>query len=358
MARLWTCGLETGDINEAGTTTVAANSTFTVVSSSPTPRVGGSSYCLKFLALATATGGTTKSFALPTAKTDVWVRTALFVHNTGSTSVIVFLRANDAAGGGQTCLTYSLSDGLLRAHNSGNSSGILQAASSVAVTLDSWHVIEWHVQITSTTLGTTEVWLDGTQVINFSGDNTQTTTPNVLTIEVGNCFTIASATGVYLAFDDIAINDTTGAINNGRPGDGRVVLLTPSGAGSSTQLNRAGTDSGANWSQVEELPPSMTDYVTSSTAANRDLYAMTDVVGTPLGINVVEELVLARKSNTGAASVGATIKSGATINEATAVALPFPTESYVTGRWETDPNTGAAWTLSAVNAIEAGVTVR
>ena len=33
-------------------------------------------------------------------------------------------------------------------------------------------------------------------------------------------------------------------------------------------------------------------------------------------------------------------------------------QGYVTSRWEVDPNTSTAWTVAAINALEAGATVR
>jgi hypothetical protein len=219
-------------------------------------------------------------------------------------------------------------------------------------------VLDWRAQITSTTVGITEVWLDGNRIINFSGDNTGTGTPNVQFLLLGHCSgTPANGTNAYFGFDDIAVNDTAGTANNGRAQDGRVVLLLPNGAGSSTQLTRGGTDTGANFSQVNELPPAMAQYVGSNTVGNRDLYTLADVAVAVQSINVVEAILLAQNSDAGGGSIAPTIKSGATVNEVTAIGLST-SPGYVVGRWETDPNTSAAWTISAVNAAEAGATVR
>jgi hypothetical protein len=99
--------------------------------------------------------------------------------------------------------------------------------------------------------------------------------------------------------------------------------------------------------------------VGSATVGQRDLYALTDVPGgVSVGsINVVEAIALAHLSDAGSGSMGLTVKSGATINEASAQALAVSPD-YYRARWEVDPNTGAAWTLAAVNAAEAGATVR
>ena len=358
MTRLLTCGYETGDAAEAGASTVAANHTLTVVNTTPTPRAGA--YCMKVaVASSTILNATHKTFTLPAAKTDVWVRFAIFIHNVSATGEVLIAATQDAGGSAQNCLTWDATSNVIRARLNNVVSGTLLQASSATLPVDTWHVIDWRVQITSTTAGTVEVWLDGNQIINFSGDNTQSTTTNVQFVSLGHLGTGVSGvgTGFYLAYDDIAVNDTAGTLNNARPGDGRIILLSPTGAGSSTQLARGGTDTGANWSQVSELPPSIAQYVSSATVGQRDLYAFSDIGVAVSSINVVEAIALAQNSDAGGGSIAPTVKSGAATNEATAIGLAT-TPGYVTGRWETDPNTTAAWTQSAVNAVEAGATIR
>ena len=355
MTRLVTCGYETGDVNEAGTSTIGAGMAITVSSSSPTPRAG--SYCLKIGPTAGSWADTYKTLALPAAKTEVWIRFAIYFHGIPTTAAPIFATLNDATASAQVNLSYNASDGLLRAYR-GSGTSVLLATASTAFPQDSWHVIDWREQILTASTGALEVWLDGNRVINFSGDVASTTTLNVQTLMLGTTVTIGgTVTGAYIAYDDIAINDVAGTINNGRPGDGRVLLLTPSGAGSSTQLARGGTDTGANYSQVNELPPSITQYVGSATVAQRDLYAMSDIGIAVQSINVVEAVALAQNSDAGGGSIGLTIKSGATISEGTAIGLST-SPGYVRSQWETDPNTTAAWTIAAVNAVETGATIR
>jgi len=357
MSRIFTCGYETGDINEAGFNTIAANHTLTVVGSTPTPRAGA--YCLKVTNTSGASLALTyKSFALPAAKTEIWCRWAIFLHALTGINEFIIAGLQDAGGGGQACLTWSATDGLLRARLGTSTGGALLGTSGTVLPQDSWHVIEWREQILTATTGAAEVWLDGNRVVNFSGDTSSTATLNVQTLLLGIVNNVSSqVANEYVAFDDIAVNDTAGTLNNGRAGDGRIVLLTPSAAGSSTQFTRGGTDTGANFSQVNELPPSMGQYVGSSTVGQRDLYAMTDVGVAVSSINVVEAIALAQNSDAGGGSIAPTLKSGATINEATAIGLST-SAGYVTSRWETDPATSAAWTIAAVNALEAGATVR
>ncbi|HEY1292927.1 MAG TPA: hypothetical protein VGJ60_07610 [Chloroflexota bacterium] len=351
MARLLTTGYETGDVNEAGITVNNSNATSTVVSNTPSPRSGA--YCLK-VAAATTIGNTGyKNFVLP-ARTELWVRFAFLTHpSTGTLSEYPFAQLTDASAAVQTYLSYNPPDGLLRVYGPA-----LLGTSTVSFPIDTWHLIEWRTQLLTTSTGTTELWLDGARVVNFSGDNSATATLNLAGLKLGGLGNPGTGGSVYHGFDDIAINDTNGTVNNGRPGDGRIVLLVPNGAGSVTTLSRGGTDTGANWSQENELPPSMAQYVSSGVVADRDLYTMNDTPASGVGpINVIEAVAFAQNAAPGVGAFGLTMKSGSTIDEATAQNLST-SPAYIGARWEIDPNTGAAWTQAAVDALEGGVTVR
>lgn len=353
MTRLVTCGWETGDLAESGTNTINASATLTVVNTSPVPRAGA--YCLKALSTASTQGLAYKTISLGATKTEVWIRWAIYAHT--GTSECVLAKLTDSAATDVACVTLA-PDNLPRLRQGGTSGGTLLGTSGTQLTPDTWHALDWRHQMTSLTAGTSELWLDGNRVINFTGDNSLTgAVLNVLSLSLGIVNPANAGSNWQHSIDDLAINDTNGTSNFGRIGDGRVVLLVPTGAGSSTVLTRGGTDTGANYSQVNELPPSMGQYVYSATVAQRDLYAMSDVSVAVSSINVVEAIALAQNSDAGGGSIGLTIKSGATTNEATAISLGT-SAGYVTSRWETDPNTTAAWTISSVNALEAGATVR
>jgi hypothetical protein len=252
-------------------------------------------------------------------------------------------------------LTWDPADQFLRVYR--GQIATLLGTSAQQFTPDVWHTLEVRWQISSLTVGIVEVWVDGTRWLNLTGiDNTAASNANVQGVQIGNFLSTPGA-GSYAAYDDLAINDTAGTVNNGQIGDGRVVLLKPTGAGSNTGQTRGGTDSGANWSQVEELPPSLTDYVYSATAATRDTYALSDVPAGSWAVNCVEVLAYAQNSDAGAGSLGLTIKSGATTNEGTAQSLTT-TGAYYRQLYETDPATSLAWTTVTVDALEAGTTVR
>jgi hypothetical protein len=356
MTRLLTTGYESGDINEAGTSTIGSGGALTCASSTPTPRAGN--FCLKAAATGVGTfNATHKTIALPSAQTDVWLRFAFMAHIVALSTETTFAAVLDAAAGVQCGLSYSPSDGLIRLYRGLNL--VLLGTGSTVMPQDTWHVIEWRTQILTSTTGTSEVWLDGNQIITFSGDNSASATLNVQSVRLGlqNAAGLGSAALHFLAYDDIAANSTSGSINNGRPGDGRVLMLTPDGAGSSTQLTRGGTDTGANFSQVNELPPSMTQYVSSATVGQRDLYTLSNLGVAVQSVNCVEGVLFAVNSDASGGSIAPTIRSGGTTNEGTATGLST-SAAYVRQLWETDPATGAAWTAAAVDAAELGATVR
>jgi len=358
MTRLLTCGWETGDLNEGGySNNTVGTSTLTVVGSVPTPRSGN--YCMKAATAVSSFQGANKTFNLAVPKTEIWVRFAVFFHPAGITGTeMVFAAVHNSSPNPQNDLTWEVGSNLIRARL-GTGIGTLLATGSTPMTPEAWHVIDWRNQMVSISVGTVEVWLDGNRIINFTGDTTASTTPaDMQFVQVGHIApTAVTATGAYVAIDDVAINDVSGTINNGRIGDSRIVLMTPNGAGSSTQLARGGTDTGANYSQVNELPASAAQYVASSTVGQRDLYTLTDIPGTATAVNVVEAVVVGQNTDAGGGFVAPTIKSGATIGEATAIGLSTgPTSA--SARWETDPATGVAWTLAAINALEGGITVR
>lgn len=349
MTRLVTCGWETGDIAELGVAGGAG--TQVVTTSTPTPRSPGS-YCIRFGNVGAS--GAYRDYLLAATKTDLWIRCAYYFHAPASECPMVYVL--DSAAAVQGCVSWLASDQLLRVYR-GTPSGTLLGTSSLQWSADAWHTLDLRWQITSTTVGIVEVWVDGTRWLNLTAvDNTNTANANMQTVRIG-AISAAFGTGLYMAADDLAINDTSGSLNNAMIGDGRVVLLKPNGAGSNTSQTRGGTDTGANWSQTSELPPSLTQYVLSATAGTRDTYALEDVPAGSWTVNACEVLAYAQNSDSGTGSLGLTVKSGSTTNEGTAQNLTT-SGAYYRQLYETDPATSAAWTVAAVSALEAGTTVR
>lgn len=147
--------------------------------------------------------------------------------------------------------------------------------------------------------------------------------------------------------------------NSSRLPEGFVVALVPTGVGTTTQLTSS--TGGANWTNVDEIPPNTTDYNSSGTNDQYDTYAH---AGSQLPASAVSVVALATASSN--------MRDGVVINNAQHVirigatdyftanyALPV---SYATNwqssAWNVNPNTGANWSVANANGTEFGFRVK
>ncbi|MFK0062621.1 hypothetical protein ACIQTN_25765 [Streptomyces werraensis] len=178
----------------------------------------------------------------------------------------------------------------------------------------------------------------------------------------------AATTDIYI--DDIAVNDTTGSVQNGLPGPGCVVHLRPDSAGDATGWTTTvgGT---ANWQRVSEVTPNDATTYNSTTAAGTtatDDFNLTSAASAGIGSGDTIKLVQVGgrigSTATTAASLVYRIKgqAGGTVTESASVsvalngwathkaAAPYPYQltSY------TNPQTGTAWTPAALDTAQIG----
>jgi hypothetical protein len=130
----------------------------------------------------------------------------------------------------------------------------------------------------------------------------------------------------------------------------RGINLRPSGAGNSTQFTPS---AGSNYQCVDETPAVDTDYVYSSTVGHKDLYVLPDLSVSPNIIHTVQKNILARVDDAGTRTANAVIRSNGADYDGSAFA-PALNYLYYSHFWDNDPDTAAAWTESAVNALQAG----
>jgi hypothetical protein len=207
----------------------------------------------------------------------------------------------------------------------------------------------YYIEISATihdTTGTCDVRLNGSTVISFTGDTRNGGGSTIDTVSF-----LSYAPTYYTYVDDFYICDDSGAAPyNTFLGDIRIHTLSPSGAGSLTQMTPS---SGANYTTVDELPYSSTDYVRGS-AGQVDLYTASDLpagVGTIYG---VQANAVVKKTDAGLLSGRTKLKSGATtVNGATTVL--GTTDYTVTDTRQLNPDTSLAWTAGDVNALEVGM---
>lgn len=203
-----------------------------------------------------------------------------------------------------------------------------------------WNFIEVQATANNTT-GAVLVKIGGVTEINISSQDTLNTgsTTNFSYIQF-------SANWSYdTLFDDLWIDDA------GLKGDCRIDVISPSGAGNSTQWTPS---TGSNYACVDEIPGSATDYVQSSTANQVDTYAFGNLSALSTTIHATALNAMIKKTDSGSRGISPVTRSGGT-DYVGSETSPTTSDLYMTEIRETDPDTAAAWDESGVNAAEFGV---
>ena len=228
----------------------------------------------------------------------------------------------------------------------------LVATGTFTYALDTWYNLEFHVKIDDTT-GVVQLKVDGILDIDYTGDtkpSTQTTIDSLYLYALG--YVVNNA-----YYDDIAINDTTGAIDNSWCGEGRIEYKISNGAGDATELT---PNAGANYAAVDELAQDGdTTYVEGSTVDARDLYNLA-ASGLASGSTIkrVRPVAVAKDTVANGGKIALVLKTNGT--EYTGSDIPLTT-TYATAEgteYTTNPQSGNAWTIAELDALQAGPKVR
>jgi hypothetical protein len=356
MARLFTCGWETGLAEEIGAAmeTNATTATGSVVSATPTPRSGA--YCYRLYMNDRNDRSAHKRITFASSLSEHYGRFACaLADGSGDTS---FFRINDSAGGAQITLRWTSVDGLVKMYVGAT----LTATSSTPVTAGGdWHVYTYRY-VASNTTGVFTLEVDGDSAIDYSGDTQATANANAGSVDLlmANNIDVGSNNAYlgYSAFDDVAFNDTTGTVQNGHCGDGAVLLLKPSGNGNSSQLVGSDGNSVDNYALVDDVPASATDYVASSIVGNLDSYACGDIPDPYNAVTLVQPIAYAALAAAGEGDIRTGVRSGGTDYPDAADRPLTTTYQFIRGDvLYVDPADSGAWTTTKVNALEPLVKV-
>jgi len=266
----------------------------------------------------------------------------------GGWRVILLL---ENAGAGQCYLGADVT-GTLSVYRVGSGTPLATAVHPLAV--NAWQCVEWYIKIGTGTDGETTLKIDGATEILETGLNTQGSG-------------IAGARGFGLGYilwggysqagyyDDIAVNDNAGAVNNSWIGRGGIYPVFPEGVGAYTDLHAFGH---ANpWDCISEVPPDDADYVYDDTVDQKSVYAMSALVPTTGTIACINVIMRAKLDAAGTGNIARLIRSNGVDSQGADVGLDTSPKT-IQENIETDPSGGGAWTIARVNALEAGATVR
>ena len=239
--------------------------------------------------------------------------------------------------------------------------GTLVGTGTIAINTNTWYLVEVHLKLADAG-GDLEVKVDGIIDIDFSGDTKPGSSTTVNRLFYGVVNIGGSTNPIYI--DDLALNDTTGTVDNSWCGDGRVILLTPNDNGDVSQLVGQDADSTNNYLNVDDFPHDTdTTYNQSSTLNEYDLYNLT-----PCGLTEVTILRVipeARARDTvaegGLASLPISV-SGAGVYEGENRSL-LTSYTRILGSgggsgYTLNPSTSLPWETSELDNLQVGFKVR
>lgn len=360
MTRIVQAGWESGDIGQIGTSSVAGTATLTVVSATPSPRSG--TYSLKGLRNNTNSNVTAENrILLGATKTEVYLAFALYTSTSGAEANpnCEFLRLFDAAG--NVNMGFVCDAGVIRAYafTGGTTNptyatnGSLLGTGSINVASTTWTLIEIHLIASTTTGGTCEIKVNGASALSVSSVRTAQTTASYNEIGIGlRTFNSSSTRTDYHAIDDLRINDTSGSVNNSWPGDESIIVLTVSATGTSVGGGVTSSSGGAINTDVDDIPPNTTDYVTAAASGDGNTFGLTDPTGVAScsAVNVIAYM----QNPSGGSNVYLRTKTGAGTSDGSSTAITT-SWAYYNRLMETDPADSAAWSQAKLAALEAGM---
>ena len=252
------------------------------------------------------------------------------------------------------------SDGSISVHAGGNTSATLlgQTAAGVIVAAGTsgtgadYKMIELEVVCATGTGGSIKVRVADVEVLNVTGLNTAPSGG----AQINRFSLIVCASGsMNERIDDFYINDDTGsAPENTFFGEAFVVeSAIPTGNGNSSQWVGSDGNSTDNYLLVDDTGNDDTDYVKSGTLNDLDTYALgnlSNATGTVIGMN---HYMVARKDDVATRTIASAIRTNSADYVGSNKTMTGTYATYIENRL-LNPDTSLRFTISEVNALEAG----
>jgi len=289
------------------------------------------------------------TYTLATGLSEAYLRIPFYLVSYASYAPVLFYWRNGTTSLGSVKINYTTHKLEIYA------GGSLWGTGTITINTSTWYVLEVHIKI-SDTVGVLDVRLDGFSEITVAAGDTKPDANTTFT----NLYWYAggASTAPTMYFDDIAINDTNGAVDNSWCGDGRFIAISPNANGDQSDLDGSDGNSVDNYALVDEVPANdETDYVESAVSDEYDLYNMATPSWIFGSVDIKRIWLEARVRNTVAGGqcklgVKATTENwGDAINTPTSYAYVKDAERLA------NHDTAAAWTASDLASIQAGFKV-
>lgn len=181
-------------------------------------------------------------------------------------------------------------------------------------------------------------------VLSLTNQDTRNGTPTTIdNLHVGVTTSVNGGGPTYELDDLICSNTFDGAL-----GERIETLFATSDGGTLNFVPSTGT---SHFALVDEVPVNITDYLSGSVVGDIDLLGLGNLSSTPSAIREVNIITFAQKTDATVRAINNGVKSGVTIANGPNLSLAVGFAKYQ-NPIALDPNTGAAWTPAAVNALE------
>ncbi len=251
-------------------------------------------------------------------------------------------------------LSFNLVGGKITVWKGTENSGTQLAQATRAVRSGLWYHVQIKAKIDNSA-GTVEVRVDGS-ASNAKGipATASLDTQNGGSAQITRCYINTAINNLDAFFSDFLLLDTTGAVNNTFPGDNKITIRFPTGAGSHTQFTPS---AGSNYQNVDDpTPDGDATYNSDATVGHKDSFTHTSlaVTGTLIG---VKHNFMHRKDNAGLREISSLCRSGG--NDYTSATVFTCGSNYFMDyeMYELDPDTGIPWVASDLDSAEFGLEV-
>jgi hypothetical protein len=243
----------------------------------------------------------------------------------------------------QAYLSVSASGNLYVRDTSGVAYG---GTSNAPIKFGVWHYVEMRVKI-GTVDGEVEVWLNGEQVINLTGLDTDNGNANIHRVFFD------TGTNVSTYYDDIYLVDPNKSGISTFLGPINIKPIRPIADTAEADFTPStGVD---HYAMVDDETPTLSENLSASTLNDFDLWDYGNVDTDAQSIEAIQIRTACRSDGT-AISYAPVCKSGGTEYDQTTKGVVDPSIMYCRSDvLETNPNTSTAWTPTTLNAAQFGV---
>lgn len=372
MARLHTTGFELNTLT-ANIEFLSASANCTI--STTTVRSG--TYSGKVTSTASTRHGFVHQFAAAAAAGPYYFRTYFYleVMPGGTTTIASLMNSASLSGGGIVNATMS-SAGVMTLQYANGAGSVVDAPtqSSPTVTTGQWYMLDLMFDNSGGAgAAVVRARLDG---VEFGSGTGLTMFANVMAFRVTTNGLAQSQSAMIVYFDDVAVNDNTGSVQNSYPGAGKVVHMLPNAAGDNNTWEKSGGAAGDtnNYQDVDEVTPDdATSYLKRITTTIKvDDFNLPTSASVGIGASDTITLV-AVGARGGAISTTAGVQREVLLrikSQASGTVLKSSNVDYSANGWVThsdptpknyklhsytDPQAGGAWTPSLIDSMQIGI---